>query len=189
MSYKSLYEMPDIDDILQAVTSNYPGSRIYTRFNVDSNKFDVFIEYLGQTCRLKFDVSEVAYRSGIEGIISKVNVALEKIHLSFGYSNDVSTNNNTDSMFKRLFDICKTYGVDVNIRPMTINHNICRVRVLKDDQALDYLIDLDEIAQSKIPMDEAFITRIDMAAKELSNNIHGFDLGSVNELTIKEENI
>ena len=167
----------------------YPGSTTYTQYNVDSNKFDVLIEYLGQTCRLKFDVSEVTYASGIQGIMSKVNIALENIRRSFGYSNDVSTNSPADSMFKRLFDICKTYDVSVNIRPMTINHNICRVRVLKDDQALDYLIDLDEITQSIMPMNEAFITRIDMAAKELSNNIHGFGIESVNELTIKEENV
>lgn len=99
------------------------------------------------------------------------------------------TYDGTNSVFKRLFNICKTYDASVNIRPMTINHNICRVRVLKDKQALDYLIDIDEIAQSVMPMDEAFITRIDMAAKELSNNIHGFDVGSVGELTIKEENV
>lgn len=188
MSVKSLYEALDIDDMLQTVISNYPGSTTYTQYNVDSNKFEVLIEYLGQTCRLKFDISEVAYRSGIEGIMGKVNIALENIRRSFGYSNDVSTDNNTGDMFKRLFDICKTYDVDVNISPMTINHNICRVRVLKDKQALDYLIDLDEIAQYAMPMDEAFITRIDMAAKELNNTIHGFDAGSVNELIIKEEN-
>lgn len=189
MSFKSLYETLDIDGMLQAVTSNYPGSRIYTQFNIDLNKFDVHIEYLGQVDRLKFDVSEVSYRSGIEGIISKVNIALEKIHRSFGYFNVVSTNNNTDSVFKQVFDICKTYDVSVNIRPTTVSEDICCVRVLKDKQALDYLIGLGEIAQQKMPMDEVFITRIDMAAKELSNNIHGFDLGFVSELTIKEENV
>ena len=104
-----------------------------------------------------------------------------------GLEDEQCVDNSSDGMFKRLFDICKTYDMSVNIRPMTINHNVCRVRVLKDDQALDYLIDLDEIAQVKMPMDDVFITRIDMAAKELSNDIHGFDLGSVDELTIKEE--
>ena len=150
MSAESLYEFLDIDYLIQPIISNYPGSRIYTQVNIDSN----------------------------------VN-----IHRSLGYSKDASTGNNTDSIFKRVFDICKTYGVSFNIHPTTVSDDICCVRVLKDKQALDYLIDLGEIAQQKMPMDEAFITRIDMAAKELSNNIHGFDLGSVSELTIKEENV
>lgn len=183
MSVKPLYERfgIDIEGILQTIMSNYPGSKIFGNFDPDPNEFRVHIEYLGKTDNLKFDASMLSYRDFMAEVRLAVIEALERMKLD--------EENISDSAFKRLFDICKAYGVDVNIRPMTINHNICRVRVFKDKQALDYLIDLDEIAQSVMPMDEAFITRIGMAAKELSNNIHGFDVGSVNDLTIKEENV
>jgi hypothetical protein len=252
MSAKSLYEHLDIDYLFQPIVSNYPGSRIYTQFNIDSNKFDVLIEYLGQTARLKFDISETEHRAGIESIISRITHTLEEIwrenmsakslwerfdiddilqnimsnnpgsrifgnfdpdpnefrvHIEYlGKVNNIvldtsqlghrdfiaellymvnkalrkieidaehDTKNNTDSIFKRVFDICKTYDVSINIHTTTVSEDICCVRVLKDKQALDYIIDLGEIIQQKMPMDEAFITRIDMAAKELSNERGG----------------
>lgn len=181
MSVKPLYERFDIDDILQNIMSNNPGSKIFGYFDLDPNTFRVHIEYLGKVNNIVLDASQLGYRDFISELVYRINKVLRKM--------EIYTENNADSIFKRVFDICKTYGVSVNIRPTTVSEDICCVRVLKDKQALDYLIDLDEITQQKMPMDEAFITRIDMAAKELSNNIHGFDLGSVSELTIKEENV
>lgn len=185
MCAKPLYERFDIDDILQNIMSNNPGSKIFGHFDLDPNEFRVHIEYLGKVNNIVLDASQLGHRDFITELVYMVNKALRKMEIDAEHD----TENRTDSIFKRVFDICKTYDVNISIRPTTVSEDICCVRVLKDKQALDYLIDLGEIAQQKIPMDEAFITRIDMAAKELSNNIHGFDLGSVSELTIKEENV
>lgn len=185
MSVKPLWERFDIDDMLQNIMSNNPGSKIFGHFDLDPNEFRVHIEYLGKVDNIVLDASQLGHRDIIAELVYRINKVLRKIEIDAEHY----TENNTDSIFKRVFDICKTYGVSVNIRPTTVSEDICCVRVLKDKQALDYLIDLGEITQQKMPMDEAFITRIDMAAKELSNNIHGFDLGSVSELTIKEENV
>lgn len=173
----------DIDMVLQTVISSYPGSKIYTQFDIDWNKFVVLIEYLGQVIRLKFDISEIEHRAGIARVISTVTDALEKTKLG----EEQRTDSPSDNTFKCLFDICKTYDVSINIRRMAINRNICCVRVLKDGHSKYYMLDLDETARVKIPTDEAIITRLDMAAKELSNNIYGFDVGSVNKLAIKED--
>lgn len=185
MSAKPLYGRFDVIDLLQDIMSDYPGSKIFGHFEPDPNEFRVHIEYLGETDNLKIDASMLGYRDFIAEVKFCVTDSLAKMELD----NEQYINSPADSMFKRLFDICKTYDASVAIRLTRASDDICCVRVLKNKQALDYLIDLDEIAQSVVPIDEAFINRIDMAAKELSNNIHGFDLGSVDELTIKEENV
>lgn len=79
MSAESLYEFLDIDYLFQPIISNYPGSRIYAQVNIDSNKFDIRIEYLGQVARLTFDFSETEHRAGIESIISRITHTLEEI--------------------------------------------------------------------------------------------------------------